>query len=330
MPTYLFIDTNILLSFYHFKSDDLEELRKLRVLLSRQEIVLILTHQVAAEFSRNRENKIADAIKHLRDQKLNLQFPQLCKDYKEYQNLREYQKQYEKEHSALLEKIIEDVERHKLKADKIFDELTELAKVVWTSDDILKRARLRMELGNPPGKNGSLGDAINWEILLKTVPNTEDLFFISDDKDYCSPVNADNFSKFLLSEWHEQKQSKIFYYKQLSGFFKEKFPDIKLASELDKDYLIRELSGSNCFSTTRKVIAKLRRYFDFTPTQLNAIVDAAISNSQVYWIISDKDIKQFLSSRISGKEHCIDEINLKKLKEVLAVEDSDEMGDPPF
>ncbi|GAB4156281.1 MAG: hypothetical protein Fur0046_36220 [Cyanobacteria bacterium J069] len=115
----LFIDTNIFLSFYHFKSDDLEELRKLNILIREQKIKLLLTDQIVDEFNRNRENKIADAIKHLREQRFNLQFPQLCKDYDEYQRLREHQKLYEREHTALLDKIYNDIKNKTLKADLI-------------------------------------------------------------------------------------------------------------------------------------------------------------------------------------------------------------------
>ncbi len=71
----LFIDTNIFLSFYHLTSEDLEELRKLAVLLDQKKVVLYVTDQVRAEFNRNRETKIADAVKRLTDQRLNLQFP---------------------------------------------------------------------------------------------------------------------------------------------------------------------------------------------------------------------------------------------------------------
>jgi predicted nucleic acid-binding protein len=53
----LFTDTNILLSFYHLSSDDLEELRKLIVLIDNKQIVLVLTDQVKDEFFRNRGAK---------------------------------------------------------------------------------------------------------------------------------------------------------------------------------------------------------------------------------------------------------------------------------
>ena len=59
----LFIDTNIFLSFYHLSSADLEELRKLVVLIDQGRLKLYLPSQVVDEFRRNRDNKIADAIK---------------------------------------------------------------------------------------------------------------------------------------------------------------------------------------------------------------------------------------------------------------------------
>lgn len=112
----LFIDTNIFLSFYHLGSDDLEELNKLAVLLRQGEVVLYLTEQLQDEFWRNRENKIEGALKRLRDQRLNLQFPQLCKDYCEYSQLRRLQEEYEKHHSSLLAKLQADIEGQALKA----------------------------------------------------------------------------------------------------------------------------------------------------------------------------------------------------------------------
>ena len=94
MPISLFIDTNIFLSFYHLSGEDLEELKKLAVLLQRKEICLFLPEQVVQEFHRNRDSKIADAIKKLREQKLDVQFPRLCKDYPEYLKLRDFLREY--------------------------------------------------------------------------------------------------------------------------------------------------------------------------------------------------------------------------------------------
>jgi predicted nucleic acid-binding protein len=63
----LFIDTNVLLSFYHLTSEDIEELKKLVVLVESKEIELIVPKQVENEFWRNRGAKISDAMKKLRE-----------------------------------------------------------------------------------------------------------------------------------------------------------------------------------------------------------------------------------------------------------------------
>ena len=74
---FVFIDTNVLLSFYRFTSDDLDELRKLTEAIKVGAITFALPEQVKQEFWRNRESKIAEALTRLREQKLNLQFPQI-------------------------------------------------------------------------------------------------------------------------------------------------------------------------------------------------------------------------------------------------------------
>lgn len=57
------------------------------VLLEQKKLQLYLPSQIVSEFRRNREGKIADALKKLKDQRLNLRFPQICKDYPEYGKL---------------------------------------------------------------------------------------------------------------------------------------------------------------------------------------------------------------------------------------------------
>ena len=324
----IFIDTNVLLSFYHMTSDDLEELKKLGVLIDQQRLALYLPDQVIFEFRRNRENKIGDALKRLKEQRLNLQFPQICKDYDEYHELRELQKKYEEAHTALLSKINKDVSDHSLKADEIIESLFAKAINIAMENTLLDRARYRMQIGNPPGKEGSLGDAINWEALLKHVPDKIDIYFISDDRDYYSTLDESKFKEYLLLEWSEKKQSNIIFFRQLSAFFKEHFPDIKLASELEKELLIKNLATSPNFSQTHRLIAKLSKYTDFTHAQANAIVEAAISNNQINWIIEDEDVFQLLQSVISGREDQIDPDNLGNLYELFEkAEENNELPD---
>jgi predicted nucleic acid-binding protein len=316
----LFIDTNILLSFYTLDRGDLAELNKLIEAIDRHQITLLLTEQLIDEFNRNREQRIDGAIKSLRNQTFNPQFPQLCEDYPEVEILRDSLKQYERIHIDLINKIIADIKAKDLKADRIVRSLFSSGKKLVANLDILDRARFRMGVGNPPGKNNSLGDAINWECLLDGIPVGEDLYFITGDKDFVSALNEDEFSVFLLDEWQEKKQSKINFYKRLSGFCKEQFPEITIASVRDKEFLIKDLVNSQSIADTQKAIAKLSYYQEFTAAQVNTIVAAAISNRQVGWSIEDDSVRDFLSSVVTNNAQYLDATSLTSIQELLARE----------
>ncbi len=307
----IFIDTNNFLSFYHYSNEDLEELRKLYVLLDNKTVKLFLPEQVIDEFYRNRDNKIADALKRFKEEKLNDSVPQICKEYEEYKILKKSIDNFFSSKAKILERITSDILSHNLKADKIIQELFDKAHRIFRTDKIIQNAKLRFELGNPPGKKKSYGDAVNWESLLEEIPEGEGLFFIADDNDYFSELDKERFSYFLEREWRQKKKSEIIAFRRLSQFFQEKFPHIKLASELEKDILIRNLLTSNSFAQTRNIFEKLKKYTEFTPSQLNEIVLACITNNQVYWIINDEDLKEYFMGIVKGNEDKIDPKNLK-------------------
>jgi predicted nucleic acid-binding protein len=313
----LFIDTNILLSFYSLNQDDLAELNKLIEAIESNQITLLLTDQIIDEFYRNREQRIDGAIKSLRTQTFNPQFPQLCEDYPEIELLRDSLKHYEQAHASLSEKILIDIKAKTLKADRIIQSLFRLGKQLTNSNATLDRARFRMGIGNPPGKNNSLGDAINWECLLAETPEGKDLYFITGDKDYCSPLSDDEFSDFLLTEWSNRKQTQIYFYKRLASFCKEKFPEIALASSRDKEFLIRDLVNSQSIANTQIAIAKLSYYSEFTAAQVNTIIAAAISNRQVIWSIEDDRVKSFLRSVVENNKQYLDAASLLAIGELI-------------
>jgi predicted nucleic acid-binding protein len=313
----LFIDTNILLSFYALNQEDLAELGKLIDAIDKQQITLLFTDQIFDEFNRNREQRIDGAIKSFRNQTFNPQFPQLCEDYSEIEILKESLKQYEQAHAALVTRIVSDIKVKNLKADLIVQSLFKLGNQLTPNSTVLDRARFRMGVGNPPGKNNSLGDAINWECLLDETPAGEDLYFITGDKDYCSALSDDEFSDFLLTEWTHKKQTKIHFYKRLSSFCKEQFPEIALASVRDKEFLIRDLVNSHSIASTQTAIAKLSYYSEFTAAQVNTIVTAAISNRQVLWSIEDDRVSGFLRSVVTNYHQYLDAASLSAIEGLL-------------
>jgi len=321
----LFIDTNVFLSFFHLSNDDLEEIHKLAVLIEKGDVALWLTEQVKDEFKRNRESKISDALKKLKEQKTKPQFPQICKDYEEYPQIRELQKNFDKKISSLIKKVNDDVTARTLKADQKIEELFQKANLIETTPELIDKARLRMDVRNPPGKDGSLGDAINWEALLESVTDDEKLYLIADDKDYYSVLDSNKLKDFLIDEWQEKKHEEVQFYRRLSQFFKDHYPDIKLASELEKELAIRALVNSDNFANTHSAISKLEKYAEFNKSQANELVQICFTNNQVSWILDDQDVYEFYKSLLDNHGESL-EIELKdklteKLKEAKPVEE---------
>ncbi|MBW8050093.1 MAG: hypothetical protein FVQ77_07100 [Cytophagales bacterium] len=283
----LYIDTNIYLTFFHFTNEDLEELKKLIALINTGNIKLFLPEQTKNEFYRNREVKVSDSLDKLRASKLNNQFPKICQTYDEFGLMKKAIKQFETNKTKLLQKLQHDAETETLMADDVLSQLLSKATFIETSVEILNSAIVRYDIGNPPGKDKSYGDAINWESLLFTIPPHQDLYFISEDKDYYSKLNEKSFNSYLIREWKQKKQSELFYFKRLTEFFKSQYPNIEISSETEKDIIIRNLIEAYTFDNAKSVIRKLRSYDNFSIKQLNEITNAFSSNNQIYWIKND-------------------------------------------
>jgi|JI6StandDraft_1071083.scaffolds.fasta_scaffold03563_6 predicted nucleic acid-binding protein len=331
----IFIDTNVYLKFYHYSNDELEELRKLIVLIEQGEILLYVPSQVFNEFTRNREVKIADALKTFKEDKLNNSFPIFLKEYPEYELMKKAIAEYQKNKRIVLENIKIAIESNSLKADEIIKELFEKAEIIEANESLINSAKVRFDLGNPPGKNNSYGDALNWETLLQDTSIDKDLIFISDDKDYFSEIDNAKFNKYLEREWENRKNSKIIFFKSISEFFKSKYPNIKLASDLQKDVYIEHLQNSNTFRDSRYNLHKLSKFNDFTSDQINSIFFQTFSNTQLYWISEDEDINEILYDLYDKYNSVMDEFIktefLSKVKRIKQIDNENESEDDfPF
>lgn len=330
----LFIDTNIFLSFYHLTNEDLEELKKLAALIDSHEIQLFLPEQVTNEFDRNRSAKIMDAMRKLQDAKFNLSFPLFAKDYEEYSELRDIMKKADTLHAKLVKRIMSDAELGDLAADDVVSTLFKKAKKIASTDVLYLKALRRVRLGNPPGKEFSLGDALNWECLLNEIPNGADIYIVSADKDFRSILVDGNVNEFLFAEWSSSKNSSLFFYSKISDFFKDKYPNIKIAGEVERDLLIQQLVGSTSFASTHGIVAKLAAQTEFSPAQIEQLVDIPTFNNQVGWIIGDADVHDFYKSLHQKYHDKIQSAALEKLAAIIAdgepSSDVDEQGIPNF
>lgn len=290
----VFIDTSIFLSFYECSSEDLNELEKLVDYIIDNKILLCLPRQVVQEFHRNRERVIDEAMRELRNPNIPSQFPRMCIDYLEYDMLRQKLREYSEAHNSLMNKLREDIISETLKADLLIAKLFGSTEIIPTGEEVLRKARRRIELGNPPGEVGSICDAVNWETLLNVVPEGQDIFFVSSDRDFQSRHQPKNFHPFLDKEWTQEKNTKLKFFSTLTEAFKPLSLNVILSEYVNKQDAIRELSSSSRFRDTHVAIARLATFgSEFNRDQLNRIIRIVVSNNQVGWIFLDEDVQDF-------------------------------------
>lgn len=292
----VFIDTNILLDIYHLSGPDLEELRKLKRMVEKGKVELLVSTQVVDEFWRNRERVIADAMKAFRESKAAAKIPNIIRIYPEAKELKATIDKANDMVKALIAKATADIENDALKADEVIRELLSAVNVGTITDDLFARAKRRTDVGNPPGKADSLGDALNWEWLLEQEIEfwDDELVLISSDNDYESELVKGKPREFLLREWKEKNPTcELLLEKSLTEFLLKRFPDIQLAEEVDKVEAIERLEASNTFASTHAAIAALNKYDDFKNAEVKRIVTAYLENNQILWILGDDDVKAF-------------------------------------
>ncbi|MEK7549898.1 MAG: PIN domain-containing protein [Patescibacteria group bacterium] len=302
----LFLDSNILLNFYDFHDEDLDQLNKLADLIDSGDIKLFLTTQVQHEVMKNRDNRLGQAYKKFTEYTSAVPMPVFCKSYKEYADINRAQKVLNGLKSKLSKTINNDIQSKQLKADIVIETLKEKS-ILIESDKYLHLAVERHRLGRPPGKKDrSFGDEINWESLLAEVTEEGDFIIVSTDGDYSSAINKDELKDYLVDEWHKKKTSEIYFYHRLTSFFTEHDIKIEFKIEEEKNSLIEDLINSENFLSTHGIISRLNKYASFSDEQLAGLVTALLNNQQVNWIASDSDINKFYLNHLQDKSEKFD------------------------
>lgn len=291
---HVFIDTNILLNFFHFTKEEIDALSDVFASHEHGAACVHLTEQVCDEFLRNRESKIKDALKKFKDVKFVAQLPAFMKQYEEYEQIRQKSNELQDLAKSILRKVDVDVVENGLTTDTLIKDIFDRSEPIPTTPELYAKAQMRMSLGNPPGKNGSIGDAVNWLALLDAVPEGENLHVISEDGDYYSTLDEYRPHPFLKQEWKEKKNGDLLVYRTLSSFLKEHFDGVAFSYDKNKEALIDSLYESGAFAMTHHLIAKLEQFGYFSLKEVQRILNAAVTNSQFGWIVDDTDIYEFL------------------------------------
>ena len=323
----IFIDTNILLDIYHLSGPDLEELRKLTRMVQKGKVDLLVSTQVVDEFWRNRERVIANAMAAFKETKAATKIPNIIRVYSEAKELKQAADKVNEMVKMLSAKATADIEGDALKADAVVKELLDAVTVGEITEQIVLQAQRRTAVGNPPGKPDSLGDALNWEWLLEQEIAfwDDELIVISSDNDYESELIKGRPREFLVREWEAKNPGcKLLLEKSLTDFLLRRFPDIRLAEEVDKVESIERLETSSTFQSTHMAIAALNKYDDFKDSEVKRIVAAYLGNNQILWILGDSDVRAFAQKIVSAAKSQQAIEAATPLKELLADLDKQE------
>lgn len=313
----LFIDTNIFFTFFNLSSESIDELKKALVLHENNLLTLWLPEQVEDEFWRNRESVINQVISDFKKESHNGKLPQIVMHTNKADDLINKIKEYKRLKQDILKDINEKIKAQNLEADKAISEIFASGKNIERTKEIIDSALLRYDLGNPPGKKGSYGDAVNWISLLHAVPEDNDLHIVTDDGDYFSELHKDQANEFLRREWKIKKNGELFVYKRLSHYISRNHPEATILAEIEKNIAIENLQNSDSFQRTHSVISELRSFNSFSQPQAMKIIDAYLINEQINWIAKDKDVKSFGKKIAEAHKYDIEEEKLNEFKKLF-------------
>jgi hypothetical protein len=229
MSKVLFIDANIYLRFFDSNSS---EYKKLLQSLKEVKEHIFTTIQLRNEIDRNKLQVFLRSFKeHSKNfcmskvslpEHLESDPDRILKDWNiETADIHTKVKGQKEKLTEIAKKLLEKINSSEDEISTILAEIFEHAKQHSTIQ--LEKARGRKELGNPPGKvNDPLGDQVSWQQLLDEIDTVEEVWFITNDKDYITTFNNSCYlNTILIKELKEKKGDiKIFCFNSLADGLK--------------------------------------------------------------------------------------------------------------
>lgn len=266
LDAYIFIDTNIFLDFYRIRRTDIS--MKYLEEIEKHKDLIISTSQVEMEYKKNRQSAILESIGEVKKiNNVNLTVPAIISDAKAVEMIKKSKKDIDEQQKKLKERIEKILKNPNLN-DPVFKILQKIfshkSPINLNRENkqrftIRRLALKRFMLGYPPRKSNdnSIGDAVNWEWIVKCAETTKKhIIIVTRDTDFGSiHENESYLNDWLKQEFRQRisQQRKLILTDKLSKAFKlveipvtqemieEEEKVIKLSSELYKQKLLREL-----------------------------------------------------------------------------------------
>ena len=242
----VFIDTNIYLDFYRIRKSNVS-MKYLDEIVKHKDLI-IASSQIEMEFKKNRQSVVLESIGELKKlSSINLSFPAIIANAQASKMLKKHKQSVEKQKKILKDKV-EKILKNPSQNDSVYRALQK----IWKnkSDYNLNRenkqrfavrrlAGKRFILGYPPRKEGdnSIGDAINWEWIIKCAEKSgKAIIIVSRDTDFGTHYENDSFlDDWLHKEFKERisRKRKIIFTDKLYTAFK--LIEIPVTMEMEKE-----------------------------------------------------------------------------------------------
>jgi len=211
LDAYIFIDTNILLDFYRIRRTDIS--MKYLEEIEKHKDLIISTSQVEMEYKKNRQSAILESIGEVKKiNNVNLSVPAIISNAKAVEMIKKSKKDIDDQQKKLKERI-EKI----LKSPNTYDPVFKMLQKVFSHNSPINLNRENMQrftirrlalkrfiLGYPPRKStdNSIGDAINWEWIIKVAETTnKHIIIVTRDTDF----GAIHENESYLNDWLKQE-----------------------------------------------------------------------------------------------------------------------------
>lgn len=228
----IFIDTNIFLDFYRIRNSNVS-MKYLEEIENHQNLI-ITSSQVEMEYKKNRQSAILESISEVKKKINNISVPAILSDSQPVKMINKHKVDIDK-NQKLVKARIEKILKNPIYNDPVFKSLQKLfhsdSEINLNRDNKLRfkirnLAKKRFVLGYPPRKktDNSIGDAINWEWIIKCSENTgKNIIIVTRDTDFgCFYDNEAYLNDWLAQEFKDRvsRKRKIVLTDKLSSAFK--------------------------------------------------------------------------------------------------------------
>jgi hypothetical protein len=218
MEWLIFIDTNILLDFYRIKSSEIG--LPLLDHIDANHNQIITTDQVEMEYKKNRQGAILESLGRFKSPSwATLTPPAFLSDSKATKGIQRSTKEISGQEKRLT-KMTERLLRSPAQNDPVYKSLQRLFKSKGQYNlsrdkkiryEIRDLAHKRFLLGYPPrkDKDTSMGDAINWEWIIRCASDSgKHIVIVSRDSDYGRTYREESFLNDWLSQEFKERVSR--------------------------------------------------------------------------------------------------------------------------